>query len=369
MIARRYRYLAVALALTAAAVTAGALTLSYNSPCGASESLPAGVERMRAVVHLCYGPPAVLEIAEVAKPAPAGDEVLVKVRAAAVNPADWHLMTGKPYIIRAPSGIGAPSFTRFGVDYAGVVTAVGEKVTRFKPGDEVFGGRSGAMAEYVTVRADRAIALKPANIGFEQAAAIPVAGVTALQGLRDNGRIQPGDKVLINGASGGVGTFAVQIAKAYGAEVTGVCSTRNVELVRSLGADHVIDYTKQSFIEVEERYDLILDNVGNYSPFDTRRLLAPDGVLVIVSGPKDNAWIGPLSRPIQAMLLQPFVSEELVFFIAQLNGDDLETLGELVRTGKVMPVIDRQYPLPEVEEAVGYLGTGHARAKVVVTLE
>ena len=369
MIARRYRYLAVALALTAAAVTAGALTLSYNSPCGAPESLPAGMERMKAVVHRCYGPPAVLEVAEVAKPSPAEDEVLVKIRAAAINPVDWHLMTGTPYIMRAPDGIGEPSFTRFGVDYAGVVVAVGEHVTRFKPGDEVFGARSGAMAEYITVKADRAVALKPPNISFEQAAAITVAGVTALQGLRDKGGIQPGDKVLINGASGGVGTFAVQIAKAFGAEVTGVCSTRNVELVRSLGADRVIDYTKQSFIEVEERYDLILDNVGNYSPFETRRLLEPHGVLVIVSGPKDNRWIGPLSRPIQAMLLQPFVDQELVFFISNLNRQDVETLGELVLAGKLMPVIDRQYPLPEVERAVEYLATGHARAKVVVTLE
>ena len=369
MIARRYRYLAVALALTAAAVTAGALTLSYNSPCGTAESLPGGVERMKAVVYRCYGPPSVLEVADVAKPVPANDEVLVKVRAAAINPVDWHLMTGTPYIMRAPDGLGAPSFTRFGVDYAGVVAAVGENVTRFKPGDEVFGARTGAMAEYVTARADRAIALKPANLGFEQAAAMTVAGVTALQGLRDHGRIQPGDKVLINGASGGVGTFAVQIAKAFGAEVTGVCSTRNVELVRSLGADHVIDYTQQSFIELEERYDLVLDNVGNYSPFETRRLLAPDGVLVIISGPKDNRWIGPLSRPIQAMLLQPFVDQKLVFFVSNLNRDDVETLGELALAGKVMPVIDRLYPLPEVERAVEYLATGHARAKVVVTLE
>lgn len=369
MIARRYRYLTVALAVTALAVTAGALTLSYNSPCGAAEPLPGDVERMKAVVHRCYGPPAVLEVADVAKPAPAEDEVLVKVRAAAINPVDWHLMTGSPYLMRAPDGIGAPSFTRFGVDFAGVVVAVGEKVTRFNPGDEVFGARSGAVAEYVTVGANRAIALKPVNISFEQAAAIPVAALTALQGLRDKGGIKPGDKVLINGASGGVGTFAVQIAKAFGAEVTGVCSTRNVELVRSLGADHVIDYTKESFIETEKRYDLVMDNVGNYSPFETRRLLEPDGALVIISGPKDNLWIGPLSRPIQAMLLQPFVSQELLFFVSKLNRDDLETLGELVQTGKVTPVIDRQYPLDEVVNAMEYLATGHARAKIVVTLE
>jgi NADPH:quinone reductase-like Zn-dependent oxidoreductase len=369
MIARRYRYLAIALTLTAAAVTAGAFTLSHNSPCGVPEPLPAGLERMKAVVHHCYGPSTVLEAVEVAKPAPAEDEVLVEVRAAAINPVDWHLMTGTPYIMRLPDKLGAPSFTRFGVDYAGVVVAVGEKVMRFKPGDEVFGARSGAMAEYITAKADRAVALKPANISFDQAAAITVAGVTALQGLRDHGRIQPGDKVLINGASGGVGTFAVQIAKALGAEVTGVCSTRNVDLVRSLGADHVIDYTKQSFLEVTERYDLILDNVGNYSPFDTRRLLEPDGALVIISGPKNNPWIGPLSRPIQLMLLQPFVSQELTFFVSSLNRADLETLGEFARVGKVTPVIDRVYALSEIETAVDYLATGHARAKVVVTLD
>ena len=369
MIIRRYRILAVALAVVAVATAAGALTLSHNSPCGIPESLPAGVERMKAVVHRCYGPPTVLEVAEVAKPAPAEDEVLVKVRAAAVNPVDWHRMTGRPYIMRAPDGLGAPSNTRFGVDYAGVIVTVGEKVTRFKPGDEVFGAKTGAMAEYLTAKADRAVALKPASISFEQAAAIPVGALTALQGLRDKGRIQPGDKVLINGASGGVGTFAVQIANAFGAEVTGVCSTRNVELVRSLGADHVIDYTKQSLIDVTERYDVIMDNVGNHSPFETRRLLEPDGVLVIISGPKDNPWIGPLSRPIQAMLLQPFVSQELVFFVSNMNRDDLETIGELVRAGKVKPIIDRQYSLPEVATAVEYLATGHARAKVVVTLE
>lgn len=369
MIARRYRIPAIVLALVAVAAAAGAFALSYNSPCGAPEPLPGGAERMKAVVHHCYGPSTVLEVAEVAKPAPAEDEVLVKVRAVAINPVDWHGMTGTPYFLRAPDGLGAPTFTRFGRDYAGEVVAVGENVTRFKPGDEVFGVRSGAMAEYLTAKADRALALKPANISFEQAAAIPIAALTALQGLRDKGRIQPGEKVLINGASGGVGTFAVQIAKAFGAQVTGVCSTRNIELVRSLGADHVIDYTKQDFTEMTERYDLIMDNVGNHSPFATRRVLEPDGVLVLISGPKDNPWIGPLSRPIQIMMLSPFVSQEMIFFISNMNRDDVETIGELVRTGKVTPVIDRQYPLTEVRTAVDYLGTGHARAKVVVTIE
>ncbi|HEX7062936.1 MAG TPA: NAD(P)-dependent alcohol dehydrogenase [Woeseiaceae bacterium] len=369
MIALRYRILGIAAALVAVSVAAGAFTLSHNSPCGDAESPPGAGERMQAVVYRCYGPASVLEVTQVEKPEPADNEVLVKVRAAAINPVDWYMMTGRPYIMRLAGGLGTPGFARFGVDYAGVVVAVGENVTRFKPGDEVFGARSGALAEYVTADAERTLALKPPNIGFEQAAAIPVAAITALQGLRDQGRIQPGDKVLINGASGGVGTFAVQIAKAFGAEVTGVCSTRNVELVRSLGADRVIDYTQQSIIDLPERYDLILDNAGNHSPFETRRVLAANGTLVIVGGPKDNPWIGPLSRPLQAMFLQPFVRQELVFFIADLNRDDIETLGELVRTGKVTPVIDRVYPLPEVAQAVDYLATGHARAKIVVTLD
>jgi NADPH:quinone reductase-like Zn-dependent oxidoreductase len=265
-------------------------------------------------------------------------------------------------------GIGAPSNTRFGTDYAGVVEAVGSNVTKFMVGDEVFGARTGSMAEYVTANADRSIVLKPTNITFEQAAAIPIAAITALQGLRDHGRLQPGQKVLINGASGGVGTFAVQIAKALGAEVTGVASTRNVELVQSLGADHVIDYTKENFTEMPERYDLILDNVGNHSVLDTRRALTPNGTLVLVSGPKDNSWLGPLSRVGELMLMSLFVSHEMKFFIAQLNPGDLEVMAELVGTGKVTPAIDRQYSFDEVAAATAYLGEGHARAKVVVTL-
>ena len=220
---------------------------------------------MKAIVHRCYGSADVLKFEEIAKPIAADDEVLVKVRAASVNPLDWHYMSGTPYIMRMSSGLGAPENMRMGVDFAGIVEAVGKNVKRFKPGDEVFGGRTGALAEYVAVREDRTLALKPSNLSFEQAAAIPVAAITALQGLRDKGRLQPGQKVLINGASGGVGTFAVQIAKSFGAEVTGVCSTRNVEMVRSIGADHVIDYTKQNFTEGAQRYDLILDNVGNHS--------------------------------------------------------------------------------------------------------
>ena len=233
----RSRILVVILTVLGIAAAAGAYVLSSTSPCGEVEPPPAAAERMKAVVHQCYGSPDVLKIVEVARPTPAENKVLVRIRAASVNPADWHELTGTPYLARPAMGIGAPSSTRFGTDYAGVVEAVGSNVTKFKPGDEVFGARSGSMAEYVTANADRSIVRKPANITFEQAAAIPIAAVTALQGLRDQGRLQAGQKVLINGASGGVGTFAVQIAKALGAEVTGVCGTRNVQLVRSLGAD------------------------------------------------------------------------------------------------------------------------------------
>jgi NADPH:quinone reductase-like Zn-dependent oxidoreductase len=367
MIRRRHKILGVALAVVAVPVAAGAFAVSYNSPCDVAEPVPAGLVRMKAVIQRCYGPPGVLRIEEVPKPTPADNEVLVRVRAASVNPVDWHGLTGTPYVALRPSGgVGAPTDIRFGTDYAGVVEAVGSNVTAFKPGDEVFGARSGSMAEYVEANADRSIVLKPENITFEQAAAIPIAAITALQGLRDQGQIRPGHKVLINGASGGVGTFAVQIAKAFGAEVTGVCSTRNVELVRSLGADRVIDYTKENFTEGTERYDLILDNVGNHSVLETRRALKPDGKLVLVSGPKHDPWLGPLWRVAELFLMSPFVSNEMMFFVAELNAADLEVLAGLVRERKVTPVIDRRYSFDEAAAAMAYLGEGHARAKVVV---
>jgi NADPH:quinone reductase-like Zn-dependent oxidoreductase len=369
MFRRPYRILVIALAVVAVALATGAFAVSYNSPCGAAEPVPGGVARMKAVTHRCYGSPEILRIEEVARPTPAENEVLVKVRAASINPADWHGLTGTPYVaVRAATGLGAPSDIRFGTDYAGVVDAVGSNVTTFKPGDEVIGAKSGSMAEYVSARADRSIVLKPENITFEQAAAIPIAAITALQGLRDQGKIRPGDKVLINGASGGVGTFAVQIAKAFGAEVTGVCSSRNVELVHSLGADRVIDYTKENFTEGKERYDLILDNVGNHSVLATRRALKPGGVLVLVSGPKNDPWMGPLWRVAELFLMSPFVSHEMSFFIAQLNPADLEIIAGLVRDGKVTPAIDRSYSLEQSAAAMAYLGDGHAKAKVVVTL-
>ncbi len=330
---------------------------------------------MKAVIYTNYGPPDVLEIRDIKKPVPNDDQVLVKVRAAALNPLDWHFMEGTPYIGRLMmGGLRKPKEPRLGVDYAGTVEAVGKNPAAagwFKPGDEVFGGRIGAFAEYVCVRADRGVALKPANLTFEQAAAIPVAGLTALRGLRNKGKVQPGQKVLINGASGGVGTFAVQIAKSFGAEVTGVCSTRNVDLVRSLGADHVIDYTKEDFTKSEERYDVILDNVGTQPLLGFRRVLKPKGICVLIGGggPNDGRWIGPLARPVKALLMSPFISQKMGMMLAKPSKDDWSILGDLMQSGKVKPVIDRTYKLSEVRQAIAYLEEGHARGKVVITLD
>src|SRR5437870_1069266 len=328
-------------------------------------------DKMKAIVYCDYGLPN-QKLADIAKPTPTDDQVLVKVHAASVNPYDWHFIEGTPYIMRAMGvGLRKPKDTRLGVDFAGTVEAVGKNVTQIKPGDEVFGGRGGAFAEYVCPRADRAVALKPANITFEQAASVNIAGITALQALRDKGKVQPGQKVLINGASGGVGTFAVQIAKLLGADVTGVCSTRNVDLVRSLGADHVIDYTKEDFAKGAERYDVILDNVPNHSLSECRRILNPNGKYVMIGGggPNDNRWIGPFGRVINTMVLSPFVSQKMGMMMADSSQKDLAILGDLMQTGKVKPVIDRTYKLSEVPAAIAYLEEGHARGKVVITLE
>jgi NADPH:quinone reductase-like Zn-dependent oxidoreductase len=366
---RTKKILGVTLIVVAVGVLSLALVLSHDSACGPTPAPPPGATLMKAIVHHCYGSPDVLKLADIEKPTPADNEVLVKVRAAAVNPLDWHYMRGKPYIMRSEAGLGAPKNPRLGVDFAGTVEAVGKDVKRFKPGDEVFGGKYGAFAEYVSVREDRALVLKPANVTFEQAASVPIAAVTALQALRDKGRVQPGQKVLINGASGGVGTFAVQLAKSFGAEVTGVCSTRNVDMVRSLGADHVIDYTKEDFTKSDQRYDLILDNVGNHSLLESRHALTANGVFVIIGGPSEGNWIGAMTIPIKAFLLSPFVSQEFVFLLADLTQEDLTILGDLMQTGKVTPVIDRRYSLSEVPAAIGYLEEGHARGKVVIGLE
>ena len=323
---------------------------------------------MRAVVHDSFGSPDVLEIREIEKPTPADDELLVRVRAASVNPADWYGVTGRPWVARPTMGFVKPKETRVGVDFAGTVEAVGKDVTQFRPGDDVFGGRTGAFAEYVCVREERAVVPKPATVTFEQAAAVPVAALTALQGLRDKGQLQPGQKVLINGASGGVGTFAVQIAKALGAEVTAVCSTRNLELVRSIGADHVIDYTREDFTRSDQRYELMLDIAGSRSWSACRRVLNPRATLVIVGGPKASRLIGPLGHVVKKSLAGLVSSRKVVFFIAKFNKADMVVLQELLEAGKVASVIDRRYELREIADALRYLGEGHAQGKIVLTV-
>src|SRR6184192_2215265 len=326
---------------------------------------------MKAIIYCDYGL-ANLKLEEVEKPVPNDDQILVRVRAASVNPYDWHFIEGTPKIMRAMGvGLRKPKDIQLGVDFAGTVEAVGKNVTQFKPGDEVFGGRGGAFAQYVCPRATRAVALKPANVSFEEAASVNIAGITALQALRDKGKVQPGQKVLINGASGGVGTFAVQIAKSFGAEVTGVCSTRNLDLVRSLGADHVIDYTKEDFAKGAERYDVILDNVPNHSLSEIRRVLNPKGKYVLIGGggPNDNTWIGPFGRIIQTAVLSPFIGQQMGMMMADANHNDLAILADMMQSGKLKPVIDRTYKLEQVPDAIRYVEKGHARGKVVIAVE
>src|SRR5213596_3124308 len=326
---------------------------------------------IKAIVYCDYGVTN-LKLEEIEKPVPNDDQILVRVHAASVNPLDWHFVEGTPYIMRTFGvGLRKPKDIRLGVDFAGTVEAVGKNVTQFKPGDEVFGGRDGAFAEYVCRRAVGAVAPKPAGLTFEQAASINIAGITALQALRDKGKVQPGQKVLINGASGGVGTFAVQIAKSLGADVTGVCSTRNLEMVRSLGADHVIDYTQEDFTKSGQRYDVILDNVPNHSLSECRRILNPEGKYVMIGGggPNDNRWIGPFGRLIQTLVIAPFVSQKMGMMMGELKKSDLAILGDMMQSGKVKPVIDRTYKLSDVPAAIAYLEEGHARGKVVITVE
>lgn len=324
---------------------------------------------MLAVVYRKYGSPDVLEMRDLPKPVPADDELLVKVAAASVNPADWHGFTGKPYLARMGKGWRTPKAGRVGVDFAGTVEAVGKDVTDFRPGDEVFGGRDGALAEYVCVRAHRAVAPKPANVSFEHAASVAIAATTALQALRDKGGMRPGYKVLINGASGGVGTFAVQIAKAFGAEeVTAVCSTRHVDIVASIGADHVVDYTREDFARGGRRYDLAIHNAGS-RPWSTyQRVLTPTAPLVFTGGPKKNRLYGPFGYMLRTRLRASLNGRKVAIFIANLDKANMEALAELLETGKVVPVIDRRYKFSEVADAFRYLGEGHAQGKIVVTM-
>jgi NADPH:quinone reductase-like Zn-dependent oxidoreductase len=347
-----------------------ATTLLFAGVTPAQTPSPTAASKMKAIVYHDYGSPDVLRLEEVEKPVPNDNQLLIRVRAVSVNPLDWHFMEGIPYVGRPLAfGFIKPEVTRLGVDYAGTVEAVGKNVTDFKPGDEVYGNKFGAFAEYV-VATDKALALKPVNLTFEQSASLPVAAITALQALRDHGKLQPGQKVLINGASGGVGTFAVQIAKSFDAEVTGVCSGRNAEMVRSLGADHVIDYTKEDFTGRAERYDLILDNVGSQPLSGFRRVLVPKGKYIVIGGGgvNDSRWAGPMIGVIKMLMLKPFVSQEMKMMLAEMNGKDLTVLTDLIQAGKVKPVIDRTYPSSQLPEAMRYLEEGHARGKVVVTV-
>lgn len=325
---------------------------------------------MKAIVNCEYGVES-LQLRELEKPTPNENEVLVRVRAASINPADGHLIRGV-WLMRPVLGMRKPKNIRFGTDFAGVVEAVGRNVTDFKPGDEVFGAALGAVADYVCVRADKGIVLKPANITFEQAGSVAIAGLTALQGLRDKGHLEAGQKVLVNGASGGVGTFTVQIAKAFGAEVTGVCSTRNVDLVKSIGADHVIDYTKENFTKTDQHYDMIYDLVGNHSFSERRQILPSNGICVIAgmggAGLHPGSW-GRLIGNFSAAFQSNFTSQKFVTYIAKLTKADLNVLRELMQSEKVSPVIDRTYKMSETQAAVRYLEEGHARGKVVIVME
>jgi NADPH:quinone reductase-like Zn-dependent oxidoreductase len=320
---------------------------------------------MKAIVYHRYGPPEVLELQEVERPTVGDDDVLVRIRSASVNPYDWHFMRGEPIVARPQlGGLRKPKATRLGVDMAGEVVEVGRNVREFRTGDEVFGVCQGAFAEYATAR-ESSLARKPGNVTFEEAGAVGIAAFTAIQALRDWGQVEAGQQVLINGAAGGVGTFAVQLAKAWGAEVTGVCSTRNVGMVKSIGADQVIDYTREDFTSGQRRYDVLLDIIGNHSLSRTRGVLTTDGTLVMIGGPKGR-WIRPLDRIVMAFATSPFVSQKTVSRTAAWSKKDLVLMSELMESDKVRPVIDRTYSLSDVPEAIRYLEEGHARGKVVV---
>ncbi len=364
----RYKILIGFFAVIAAAFLGLALTLSYTADCQPAPEIAADTETMQAIRVRCYGSPDVLTLETVPKPVPAADEILVRVKAAAVNPLDYHYMRGSPYLLRLMAGIGRPKDFRSGVDFAGIVEAVGSDVTRFQVGDAVFGGARGAFAEYLAVGEARGVALKPETTSFEEAASIGIAASTALQALRDHGELGAGDNILINGASGGVGTFAVQMAKSMGATVTGVCSTPNVPLVSALGADEVIDYKKEDYTTRDVRYDVILDNVGNHSPSKNHGMLVEGGRYVMVGGPKGN-WFAPLKRPLQAMWTSNFVDEKLVTVLATLNSDDMAILADMLADQRIVPSVDRTYPLTEVPEAIRYSESRRAKGKIIIDVD
>jgi NADPH:quinone reductase-like Zn-dependent oxidoreductase len=351
-------------------VAALAVAMSHTSACGVAPAVPTGAQTMRGITYRCYGSPDVVKLEQMVKPAVTDSRVLIKVQASSVNPLDWHMLEGKPYMVRPIAGWGAPKNVQLGTDFAGTVEAVGPGVTRFKPGDRVYGGADGAFAEYLVRREQGAIAPMPANLTFEQAAAVPVAGVTALQAVRDSGHVRPGDKVLVNGAGGGVGTFIVQIAKAFGANVTAVTSTGNLALVQSLGADRTIDYTKEDFTRGGERYDVILDCGGGHPASAYRRVLMPRGRFVGVGEARMGNWIEPIDTLfIKPVVLSRLGSQKFMAVMANIDAPDLTTLRDLIESGKVKPVIDRRYPLAQTAEAIRYLETGHARGKVVIDVQ
>jgi NADPH:quinone reductase-like Zn-dependent oxidoreductase len=346
-------------------IAALAIAVSYTADCPAPSSVQVGGDTMKGVFRPCYGPPDILQYSVAEIPTPGEEQVLVKVESASVNPLDYHLMRGSPYMLRLFVGIGAPNDTGIGRDFAGTVVAVGGKVTEFQPGDRVFGGAGHAFSEYLVRGATGSIARIPDEVSFEQAAGIPVAGVTALQALRDHGKLQPGQRVLVNGASGGVGTYTVQIAKAMGAHVTGVCSGRNVELVKSLGADQVFNYKEENYLESGQQFDLIIDMVANHSPLDNRDVLTRGGKLVIIGGDKGN-WIAPLVAPIKANTANLFVDQELKSFTARMLAEDLTAVADMIAAGGIRTVIDKRFTLEETAEAIRHSESGRARGKIII---
>jgi NADPH:quinone reductase-like Zn-dependent oxidoreductase len=355
------------LAVVILSLAALAIAVSHNSACGPSPTA-AVAQPMKAAVYRCYGSPDVVRIEGIAKPVPGPHGLLIRIHASSVNPLDWHFLRGEPYLIRPTSGWGAPNDIRLGTDFAGTVEAVGKLVTRFKVGDEVFGAGDGAFGEYLEIPDTGPVAEKPAAVTFEQAAALPVAGLTALQALRDVGQLRPGQKVLINGAGGGVGTFAVQIAKAFGGDVTAVTNSGSVDLVRSLGADHVIDYTRQDFTQGAVKYDLIFDLSGTQPLSAYRRALAPNGTYVPGGNTDKGKWLGPIVAFGKTLIVAKFVHQKMVPVSAKLSAADLTVLADLMQSAKLKPVIDRSYTLDHVADAIRYQETFHARGKVVVTV-
>jgi NADPH:quinone reductase-like Zn-dependent oxidoreductase len=362
------RILLTLLVIVVLAVGSLLFALSHDSACGPSPSITV-TQPVKAAVYRCYGSADVVRIENIAKPVPGPHGLLVRVHASSVNPLDWHYLRGEPYVMRAGIGWGAPQIVLLGTDFAGTVEAVGKLVTRFKPGDEVFGVGNGAFGEYLRIPEFAAVSMKPAGITFEQAAAVPVAGITALQALRDEGQLRPGQKVLINGAGGGVGTFAVQIAKALGAQVTAVTNPASLELIRSIGADHVIDYTREDFTKDADRYDLIFDLSGTQSLSAYLHALTPTGIYVAGGNTDKGRWLGPIVGFGETLIESKFVKQPVKFVSANPNGADLKLLSDLMQNGKLNPVIDRRYGLDHVADAIRYQETFHARGKVVLTVE